>query len=70
MQNKIEVLVMVLTVVFLLVLLGIGPFLTIAAINTVFNLSIAYNIYTWLSVAWLNLTTFGGLSMAIRNLKK
>ena len=70
MQGKIEVLVMVLAVVFLLVLLGIGPFLTIAAINTVFNLSIAYNIYTWLSVGWLNLTTFGGLSLAIRNLKK
>lgn len=70
MQGKIEVLVVVLVVAFLLVLLGIGPFLTIAAINTVFNLSIAYNIYTWLSVAWLNLTTFGGLSLAIRNLKK
>lgn len=56
--------------VFLLGMLIIGPFLTIFAINTVFNLSIAYNIYTWLSVAWLNLTTFGGLSMAIRNLKK
>lgn len=55
--------------VFLLGMLIIGPFLTIFAINTVFNLSIAYNIYTWLSVAWLNLTTFGGLSMAIRNLK-
>lgn len=70
MQNKIEVLVMVLDVVLLLVLLGIVPFLTIAAINTVFNLSIAYSIYTWLSVVWLNLTTFGGLSLAIRNLKK
>lgn len=69
MQGKIEVLVMVLAIVFLLVLLGIGSFLTIAAINTVFNLSIAYNIYTLLSVAWLNLTTFGGLRLAIRNLK-
>ena len=70
MQGKIEVLVIVLAAVFLLVLLGIGPFLTVAAINTVFNLSIAYNIYTWLSVVWLNLTTFGGLSLAIRNPKK
>ena len=70
MQGKIEIVIIGLAVVFLLVLLGIGPFLTIFAINTVFNLSIAYNIYTWLSVAWLNLTTFGGLSLAIRNLKK
>ena len=70
MQGKIEVLVMVLAIVFLLVLLGIGPLLTIAAINTVFNLSIAYNIYTWLSVCWLNLVTFGGLGLAIKNLKK
>ena len=44
--------------VFLLGMLTISPFLTIAAINTLFNLSIAYNIYTWLSVGWLNLTTF------------
>ena len=56
--------------VFLLGMLTISPFLTIAAINTLFNLSIAYNIYTWLSVGWLNLTTFGGLSLAIRSLKK
>ena len=70
MQDKLYVVIIGLAVVFLLVLLGIGPFLTIFAINTVFNLSIAYNIYTWLSVAWLNLTTFGGLSLAIRNLKQ
>ena len=70
MNDKTEVVIIGLAVVFLLVLLGIGPFLTIAAINTVFNLNIAYSIYTWLSVVWLNLTTFGGLSLAIRNLKK
>ncbi len=70
MSDKTEVVIIGLAVVFLLVLLGIGPFLTIAAINTVFNLSIAYNIYTWLSVCWLNLVTFGGLGLAIKNLKK
>lgn len=47
-----------------------GPFLTIAAVNTLFGMSIAYTFPTWLSVFWLNLTTFGGLSMAVRSLKK
>ena len=33
-------------------------------------LTIAYTLYTYLSVMWLNITTFGGLSVAIRSLKK
>lgn len=70
MNDKTEVVIIGLAIVFLLVLLGVGPFLTIAALNTVFNLGIAYNIYTWLSVVWLNITTFGGLSMTIRSLKQ
>lgn len=56
--------------VFLLGMLIIGPFLTIGALNTLFGLNIAYTFWTWLSVFWLNLTTFGGLSMAIRSLKQ
>ena len=48
--------------VFLLwILIIISPFLTIGALNTLFGLSIAYTFYTWLSVGWLNLVTFGGL---------
>lgn len=55
--------------VFLLGMLIIGPLLTIFSLNTLFGLNIAYTIWTYLSVMWLNLTTFGGLSMAIRSLK-
>ena len=57
----------------LVVLLGViiaGPLLTIASLNTLFGLNIAYTLYTYLSVIWLNITTFGGLSVAIRSLKK
>ena len=57
----------------LVVLLGViiaGPLLTIASLNTLFGLNIAYTVWTCLSVMWLNLATFGGLSVAIRSLKK
>ena len=57
----------------LVVLLGViivGPLLTIALLNTLFGLSIAYTFWTWLSVGWLNLATFGGLGLSIRSLKK
>jgi hypothetical protein len=51
-------------------MLIISPFLTIGALNTLFGLSIAYTFWTWLSVGWLNLVTFGGLGLSIRSLKK
>ena len=57
----------------LVVLLGViiaGPLLTIGALNTLFGLNIAYTFSTYLSVMWLNITTFGGLGLAIRSLKK
>ena len=57
----------------LVVLLGViiaGPLLTIASLNTLFGLNIAYTLYTYLSVMWLNITTFGGLGLSIRRLKK
>jgi hypothetical protein len=44
--------------------------LTIASLNTLFGLNIAYTVYTYLSVMWLNLATFGGLGLSIRSLKK
>ena len=57
----------------LVILLGViiaGPLLTIASLNTLFGLNIAYTVWTYLSVMWLNITTFGGLSVAIRSLKR
>lgn len=56
--------------VFLLGMFFVGPLFTIASLNTLFNLNIAYTVWTWLSVAWMNLVTFGGLSLSIRSLKK
>ena len=56
--------------VVLLAVIIAGPILTIASLNTLFGLNIAYTAWTWLSVAWLNITTFGGLSVAIRSLKQ
>lgn len=57
----------------LLVLLAViiaGPILTIASLNTLFGLNIAYTVWTYLSVMWLNLATFGGLGLSIRSLKQ
>ena len=56
--------------VVLLAVITAGPLLTIASLSTLFGLNIAYTLYTYLSVMWLNITTFGGLSVAIRSLKK
>ena len=56
--------------VVLLAMLFVAPILTIASLNTLFGLNIAYTLYTYLSVMWLNITTFGGLSVAIRSLKR
>ena len=56
--------------VVLLAVIFVAPILTIASLNTLFGLNIAYTLYTYLSVMWLNITTFGGLSVAIRSLKK
>lgn len=65
-----EIGVIILVIIGLIVLCGIGPLLTIASLNTLFGLNIAYTIWTWLSVAWMQFITFGSLGMAIRSLKK
>ena len=52
-------------IVLLIAVFFIAPLLTIASLNTVFGLSIAYNVWTWLSVVWLQMVTFGGVQSAI-----
>ena len=54
----------------LLALMFVSPLLTIASLNTLFGLNIAYTVYTYLSIMWLNLATFGGLGLSIRSLKQ
>ena len=56
--------------VVLLAMLFVAPILTIASLNTLFGLNIAYTFSTYLSVMWLNITTFGGLGLSIRSLKQ
>ena len=56
--------------VVLLAVIIAGPLLTIASLNTLFGLNIAYTVYTYLSVMWLNLATFSGLGLSIRSLKQ
>ena len=54
----------------LLAVILVGPLLTIASLNTLFGLNIAYTVWTYLSVMWINITTFGGLGLSIRSLKQ
>jgi hypothetical protein len=37
------------------VLVLIGPFVTIWALNTLFGLGIAYTFWTWVAIVWLGL---------------
>lgn len=47
------------------------PFVLIFALNTLFiTLSIPYTFWTWLSVAILQLSTFGGLATILRSIEK
>lgn len=54
----------------LIALMFVSPLLTIASLNTLFGLNIAYTVWTYLSVMWMNLATFGGLGLSIRSLKQ
>ena len=54
----------------LIALMFVSPLLTIASLNTLFGLNIAYTLGTYFSVMWMNLATFGGLGLSIRSLKQ
>jgi ABC-type Fe3+ transport system permease subunit len=47
-------------VILFLVLLCLSPFITIWSLNTVFNLSIQTNIWTYLATLWLTGLVAGG----------
>ena len=40
-------------ILLIVVLITIGPFITIWALNTLFGLGIAFNFFTWAAVVWL-----------------
>ena len=51
-----------------LIVLILGPIATIAALNTLFpNLGIPINIWSWLSVAWLQIVFVGNISSSVRS---
>lgn len=45
----------ILIALLILVLVIVGPFITIWSLNTLFGLGIAYTVWTWLAMAWLGL---------------
>lgn len=48
-------------IILIIALIGVGPVITIWSINTLFSMNITYSLWTWLSVVWLSLVTFGNL---------
>ena len=46
-------------IILLIVLIGVGPILTIMSINALFGLNIAINFWTWLSVVWIGIVLNG-----------
>jgi len=50
----------------LVLLIAFAPIITIGALNTLFDLGIEVNFWTWLSIAWLQMVTFGGLAASNR----
>lgn len=54
-------------IVLLIILMGLGPILTLMALNTLFQLGIAYNFYTWISVVWLGMVGAGIIKNGTRN---
>ena len=49
----------ILLIVLLIALIGIGPVLTIMAMNALFSLSIGITFWNWLSVVWLSMVANG-----------
>jgi len=60
-------LMFVLSLIFILVMIGIGPLLTILSLNALFGLQIALNFWSWLSVAWLSLIGVGIVREGVRS---
>lgn len=60
---------LLLTILAMVAIAGI-PLITIWSLNTLFSLGISYTVQSWLATVWLSITTFGGLTNAVNNLKK
>lgn len=62
-QNAIVVIFLILLLV---VLVGLGPVLTIMAMNALFSLNIGVTIWNWLSVVWLSMVAAGVCGNKVR----
>lgn len=60
-------LTLTLILAFLVLMLWLGPLLTITALNCLFGLQIMYTFKTWLAIVWLGLVF--GSSSAVANRK-
>lgn len=60
-KDIMKIIGVILLVLLLIVLIGIGPLITIWSINTVFSAAIVYNFWTWLGMLYLQMITFGGV---------
>lgn len=49
----------ILLIVLIIALIGIGPVLTIMAMNALFNLSIGITFWNWIAVVWLSMVANG-----------
>ena len=46
-------------IILVIILIGIGPVLTIISLNAVFGLTIGVTIWNWLAVLWLSMLVAG-----------
>ena len=46
-------------IILVIILIGIGPVLTILSLNAVFGLTIGVTIWNWLAVLWLSMLVAG-----------
>lgn len=63
-----DIIAIVSLVLLALVLIGVGPLITIWSLNVVFNLQIAYGFTQWLGILILQVATFGGIQGRLQTL--
>lgn len=61
-----KILAVFLLIALAIVMVGLGPILTILSLNTLFNTGIAISFWSWLSVAWLHLIAAGAVRGGIK----
>jgi antibiotic biosynthesis monooxygenase (ABM) superfamily enzyme len=59
----------VLFILFMALLIGLGPLATIWSMNLLFNTQIAYSFWTWLAMVWLSSVTVGGINLKLQQIK-